>query len=155
MGWIDDLEKEKRRSTERREQDGEAMGFAEMHAPGMAARLADRLKSDAEEAARKLAVRIVVELDTHKIHIKHDGGYPTFFLGMDIPRRGVPHQGALLHCRTTLTKNQSSKQTEEQRDIQIVCSGSDNCLYRIEGNDLSAADASEALLKPLLKELTD
>jgi hypothetical protein len=153
VSWKDELGDAKRRKEEEAKRKADSLQWASSVTPTMTHRLIKRLKSDAEDLATKLNAKVTVHLDGQKLQIVHNT-FPTFFLQVDVPARGLAYSSPVIGCTINTKKSASSSPKENNIQIPVHCVGPDECYYQIDENDTATEEqTSEFILKPLFAVL--
>jgi hypothetical protein len=152
MGWMDDLDEERKRNNVKAANKLDILGWSALKTPEMTHRLVNQVREDAEVASARLGVSAKVNLDSDRLHIYRDE-YPTFFLQISIPDRVAVRADPVIVCHITSRKSTRAVQRKKTVSIQVLCVGPDECYFVIDGNDkCSEQQVSEALLKPLFHQ---
>jgi hypothetical protein len=145
MSWIDDVEKKRQAKKDEDQRKSDVHNWSSASTPSMTVRLINQLKSDAEEAVRRLGVRCLIHLDGDKLQISHSE-YPTFFLQIDVPRRGVTYSVPMIRCLTMTRKSASAQPKETTIEIPVSCLGSDECYFIIGDNERASEQQVSGML---------
>jgi hypothetical protein len=148
--WMDAFLDDDSKRKKEKENDAKMLGLAISSTPVMTARLAAQILRDVKQFAAATGDSIQAHERPGGVQVARNH-YPNVFLDLQQDQDRNP----VIHCTGQTRIDAGNVAKPFKFDIQIIAKSQTALYYRSNGEDLDEGQASEEILKPLLKMIIE